>query len=101
MTDAAGEVRFSAPDDVVIEASHPEAGRGRARIDMGVQVSLRVRIQLVTEVPRPLRGDRSVRGSVVDVRIRGPEGTTVRLRVRRAGSEESQVIDVPRRRIRA
>lgn len=46
--------------------------------------------------------------SVVDLgfegsieRIRGPEGSTVRLTVRRAGSGEVQDLDVPRRRIAA
>lgn len=34
-------------------------------------------------------------------RIRGPVGTTVRLRVRRAGGEAVERIDVPRRRVRA
>jgi hypothetical protein len=34
-------------------------------------------------------------------RIRGPEGTTVRLLVRRAGGGQLQVVDVPRRRISA
>ncbi|MCB9596410.1 MAG: carboxypeptidase regulatory-like domain-containing protein [Sandaracinaceae bacterium] len=34
-------------------------------------------------------------------RIRGPEGTSVRLEVRRAGAEQSEIIAVPRRRIRA
>ncbi|MEZ4338280.1 MAG: PDZ domain-containing protein [Sandaracinaceae bacterium] len=34
-------------------------------------------------------------------RIRGPEGTTVRLEVRREGAEASETIVVPRRRIRA
>jgi C-terminal processing protease CtpA/Prc len=34
-------------------------------------------------------------------RIRGPEGSTVRLRVLRGGRTAPEVIDVPRRRIRA
>jgi predicted metalloprotease with PDZ domain len=34
-------------------------------------------------------------------RIRGPEGSTVRLGVRRRGRETVEVVDVPRRRVRA
>lgn len=61
-----GTVAITAPDDAVLEARHPEAGRGRARVDTGVQVSRRARIALSTEVPPERAGDRAIAGRAVD-----------------------------------
>lgn len=45
-SDDQGEFRVTAPDDALIEASHPDFNPGRARVDFAAQVSHRILIKL-------------------------------------------------------
>lgn len=74
-TDAEGEARLIAPDGAVIEASHPEHGRGRANIDASAQASLRVSIHL-SRTPA-FTADRRIAGIVVDERGRPIEDALI------------------------
>jgi len=53
-----GTFEFTAPDGALLESRHPELGRGRGRVDFGVQASKRLTIQLTTD---PLPGQLSAR----------------------------------------
>jgi hypothetical protein len=89
-TDARGEARLIAPDGAVIEASHPEHGRGRASIDAGAQASLRVTITL-SRTPE-FTGDQRISGIVADARGRPIEGALITAHHEaRRGSIESEL----------
>jgi hypothetical protein len=45
-SDARGEFQISAPDGALVEATHPDFGPGRARVDFSAQVSHRLTIRL-------------------------------------------------------
>lgn len=45
-TGPSGEAAIIAPDDAVVEATHPEAGAGRAKVDFGARIAGRLEIVL-------------------------------------------------------
>ncbi|MCG8424607.1 MAG: carboxypeptidase regulatory-like domain-containing protein [Proteobacteria bacterium] len=64
-TDQRGEFVFHAPDNALFEATHPEYGPGRARVNEAVQVSHKLEIKLGERGARvPARS--SLAGTVVD-----------------------------------
>ena len=81
-TDAKGEFRFSAPDYGLLEATHPDFGAGRARVDFTVQTSRRVVVRLGPKVEEPARA--TISGRVVDPKGAPVEGAHVIARSTRA-----------------
>lgn len=76
-TGADGTVALIAPDEAILEATHPDHGRGRARVDTSVQASHRARIALRREPPPSEAGDRTIAGRVVDAAGAPVEGALV------------------------
>lgn len=65
VSDRRGEARFVAPDGAMIEAVHPEHGRGRALLDDRARAAGRMTIRLRTDPPRSMCGDRRIAGRVL------------------------------------
>ena len=66
VSDAHGEVRFVAPDDALLEASHPVYGRGRAVLDTAAQLTHHMTVRLVRDSDTSARDAQRIAGIVVD-----------------------------------
>jgi hypothetical protein len=83
---ADGTFAFSAPDEALLEASHPDYAPGRARVDLRAHASGRVVIQLRPKGERAA-GEEAIAGTVLDTRGEPAFGAIVaaRYRLERAG----------------
>jgi uncharacterized GH25 family protein len=64
-SDDKGEFTFTAPDNAMLEASHPQKGRGRAVLDLSAQAARAITLKL-GDLPAPAPGP--IAGVVVDAR---------------------------------
>lgn len=81
VTDAEGEVRFSAPDGALLEARHPSFSPARARLDAQAQASRRVILKLRAPgvaASSAASAEETIEGRVVDARGEGVGGALVR-----------------------
>lgn len=83
--DQAGEFRFLAPDDALLEATHPGFSPGRARLDFPAQASRRLTIRLREGAPAAVR--ESISGQVLGPTGAPLEGAQVMARPKRPGPD--------------
>jgi len=78
LTDAQGEVHFTAPDDALIEARHPSYAPARARIDFTARVHRRVVLKLGERDGGAPLAEETIAGRVIDARGTAVAGGLVR-----------------------
>ncbi len=76
LSDTQGELTLVAPNDALIEATHPAHEVGRARIDFAAQVSRTLSIELSAK-SRVEKAKLEIRGSVVDEAGAAIDGATI------------------------
>jgi protocatechuate 3,4-dioxygenase beta subunit len=80
-TDDKGAFSFTAPDEALLEASHPDFAPSRARVDIGVQTSGRLVLRLGAK-GEEVGAAASIAGKVVDAKGEPAEGVLVSARFR-------------------
>lgn len=71
LSDARGEVHFTASDDALIEARHPAYAPARVRLDFAVQASRRVLLKLGEQDGGAPPAEETIEGRVIDGNGRG------------------------------
>jgi len=92
-TDADGQFHFHALDGAVLEASHPDYDRGRAKLDFSAQVSHRLTIRLGPPGSAPAQC--AIRGTVRGADGEPIEDARVSARSERSGARSDRSIPHP------
>jgi len=92
-TDERGQFQFHALDGAVLEASHPDYDRGRAKLDFSAQVSHRLTIRLRPPGSAPARC--AIRGTIRDAEGEPIEDARVSARSERSGARSDLTVPHP------